>query len=109
MKNKNLLKKRALLTNKQALKAIHFPSSLEELSSAHRRLVYEEFLLMTTALNLKARETIKVEKSYKYTLHLYQIDGNEKKLKVIDFEPTKIKGTVCICPNEFFEGFFITR
>lgn len=31
--------------------------------------------------------------SYKYTLHLYQIDGNEKKLKVIDFEPTKIKGT----------------
>ena len=23
--------------------------------------------------------------------------------------PTKIPGTICVCPNELFEGFFIAK
>ena len=43
----------------------------------------------------------------------------EKKIEIIPIEfegmeklpllPTKIKGTICICPNEFYEGFFIAK
>ena len=27
----------------------------------------------------------------------------------IETIPTKIKGTICICPTEYFEGFFIAK
>ena len=30
-------------------------------------------------------------------------------LKYLKFLPTNIKGTICVMPNEFFEGFFISK
>lgn len=34
-----------------------------------------------------------------------QLDGIEE----IPILPTKIKGTICVCPNEYYEGFFIAK
>jgi len=63
-----LIKKRSLLSARQALKAVHFPSNTEELSDAQRRLIYEEFLLLAAAWGVKKRQNIvKKEHSYKVT------------------------------------------
>lgn len=32
-----------------------------------------------------------------------------KGMEQIPILPTKIKGTLCVCPNEFFEGFFVAK
>lgn len=31
------------------------------------------------------------------------------KMKDIPLLPVKIKGTICICPSEFYEGFFVAK
>ena len=36
------------------------------------------------------------------------ISIDEEKFKDIPKLPTKIKGTMCICPNELYEGFFVS-
>jgi ATP-dependent DNA helicase RecG len=61
-----LLAKRKLLNIKQALYGVHFPSSMSELENARRRMVYEEFLLMTMAWNLKQKQGKAVTKDYSY-------------------------------------------
>ncbi|WP_424245755.1 ATP-dependent DNA helicase RecG [Elusimicrobium posterum] len=61
----NFVQKRKLLGSAQALKAIHFPANSVELDAARRRLVYEEFLLLTTAWGVKKRQTVAV-KNYGY-------------------------------------------
>ncbi|MDR1684585.1 MAG: ATP-dependent DNA helicase RecG, partial [Elusimicrobiota bacterium] len=63
-----LLAKRKLLNIKQALLAVHFPSSLEELQSARRRMIYEEFLLMTMAWNFKQKQNKEIDKGYNYQI-----------------------------------------
>ncbi len=60
-----LIKKRGLLNACQALKAVHFPANTDELSAAERRLIYEEFLLLTSAWGIKKRQNI-VKKNYSY-------------------------------------------
>ena len=64
----NLIKKRQLLTIKQALKGIHFPSSLAELENARKRMVYEEFLLMSMAWTIKQKQEKIDEKQHRYEL-----------------------------------------
>ena len=34
-----------------------------------------------------------------------EFDGGEK----FELLPTKIPGTLCVCPNEYYEGFFIAK
>jgi ATP-dependent DNA helicase RecG len=63
-----LIQKRKLLNIKQALCAVHFPSSLPELEAARRRMVYEEFLLMTTAWNIKQKQGRRIIKDHAYEI-----------------------------------------
>lgn len=49
----SLLAKRALLSAGQAVKGIHFPDSAAELEAARQRIVYEEFLLLAAAWEMK--------------------------------------------------------
>ncbi len=65
---KNLLEKRKLLSAAQALKAIHFPNSMAELTSARARLAYEEFLLLATAWGIKRTQTKILAKDYTYKI-----------------------------------------
>lgn len=67
----DILAKRELLSVKQALRAIHFPSSFAELQAARRRMVYEEFLLMTLAWAIKEKQGKAETKT-----HTYQIKRN---------------------------------
>ncbi|MGB2578573.1 ATP-dependent DNA helicase RecG [Elusimicrobium simillimum] len=60
-----LVQKRSLLGASQALRAIHFPSNTAELDAARRRMVYEEFLLLTTAWGIKKQQKVAV-KDHKY-------------------------------------------
>ena len=62
----SFLSKRKLLSAPQALKAIHFPNSLAELTSARERLAYEEFLLLATAWGIKRTQTKVLCKDYTY-------------------------------------------
>jgi len=64
----NLLQKRHLLSVKQALHAIHFPSNIAELQAARRRMIYEEFLLMTLAWNIKQNYEKTEVKSHSYEI-----------------------------------------
>ena len=34
-----------------------------------------------------------------------EFDGME----MLPILPSKIKGTLCVCPNEYYEGFFIAK
>ena len=86
----DLLKKRGFLQTKQALKAIHFPVSTAELENARRRLIYEEFLLMTLAFNLKARQKFVVQKKHKYTLTRKYLTPFKNNLG-FSFTPSQVK------------------
>ncbi len=63
-----LLRSRRLLEHPQALRAIHFPSSPEELASARGRLAYEELLVMELAWVLKRRQIKNIAKGYGYEI-----------------------------------------
>jgi ATP-dependent DNA helicase RecG len=63
-----LTEKRGLLSTAQALRAIHFPGSAQELEAARTRLAYEELLLLETAWLLKRRQTRGQDKGYGYTI-----------------------------------------
>lgn len=86
----DLLKKRGFLQARQALKAIHFPISTAELENARRRLIYEEFLLMTLAFNLKARQKFIVQKKHKYTLTRKYLTPFKNNLG-FSFTPSQVK------------------
>ncbi len=63
-----LAAKRRFISNRQALQAVHFPSSLAELENARARLAYEEFLLLATAWGIKRTQTKTVSKGYGYEI-----------------------------------------
>ncbi len=65
---RNLLEKRQLLSAPQALRSIHFPNSLAELTTARTRLAYEEFLLLATAWGIKRTQTKILAKDYTYKI-----------------------------------------
>ncbi|MFH1619506.1 MAG: ATP-dependent DNA helicase RecG, partial [bacterium] len=64
----SLLEKRKFLGPSQALWGIHLPNSEAELEQSRRRMVYEEFLLITCAWAIKHRQTRAVEKGYSYEI-----------------------------------------
>ena len=63
-----LADKRHFLGSTQALRAIHFPTSLAELENARARLAYEEFLLLATAWGIKRSQTKNIAKGYHYQI-----------------------------------------
>lgn len=63
-----LLQKRQLLSLPQALRSIHFPQSAEELEAARARMAYEELLLLELAWLLKRRQTLGINKNYRYEI-----------------------------------------
>lgn len=63
-----LMAKRKLLNIRQALYGIHFPSSPAELDNARRRMIYEEFLLMTMAWQIKQKQGKEIAKNYTYQI-----------------------------------------
>lgn len=60
--------KRKLLRVRQALRAVHFPQSGEELRAARARLAYEEFLLLATAWGIKRSQTKIMAKDHTYEI-----------------------------------------
>lgn len=60
--------KRKLLDNKQALRAIHFPSSIDELERARLTMAYQEFLLLTMAWAIKKQQTQNLSKQHSYQI-----------------------------------------
>ena len=42
-------------------------------------------------------------------VELVPIDIENEIFKEIPILPVNIKGTVCVCPNELYEGFFIAK
>jgi len=62
------ISKRALMSRKDAVKAIHFPQNTQQLISARRRFIYEELLLMAMAWEIKKRQTKEIKKNRVYTI-----------------------------------------
>lgn len=63
-----LLSARRFLGISQALWGIHFPNSEPELEDARRRMVYEEFLLLSVAWAIKRRQTQTLRKGFGYEI-----------------------------------------
>jgi len=61
-----MLQKRNLLSVSQAVHGLHFPSTVAELEAARQRIVYEEFLLLSAAWEIKKRQTRVENKKYLY-------------------------------------------
>lgn len=80
------------------------------------------------ALLKKAIRLLKIGKEMVYSTCSILVSENEailqevlkdKKVEIVPIElegleeipliPTKIKGTLCVCPNEYYEGFFIAK
>ncbi|MDD4005003.1 MAG: ATP-dependent DNA helicase RecG [Elusimicrobiaceae bacterium] len=64
----SLMRKRELLGLEQALRGVHFPNSMAELEAARRRIVYQEFLLLSAAWTIKKRQTRTELKNYSYEI-----------------------------------------
>jgi 16S rRNA C967 or C1407 C5-methylase (RsmB/RsmF family) len=47
----------------------------------------------------------KIMKKRKVEIIPIQFNGMER----LPLLPTKIEGTLCVCPNELYEGFFIAK
>lgn len=75
-----LAEKRKFLGSRQALRAIHFPSSLSELENARARLAYEEFLLLATAWGVKRTQTKTAAKDYGYQIRKHLLTPFRKNL-----------------------------
>ena len=42
-------------------------------------------------------------------VELLPIDVQKEEYKNIPLLPVSIEGTICVCPNELYEGFFIAK
>jgi ATP-dependent DNA helicase RecG len=62
----SLINKRQLISIHTAIKQIHFPDSPDELDKAKLRMIYEEFLFLTTAWEIKKRQTKGINKPHSY-------------------------------------------
>lgn len=94
----DLREKRHLLSLHQALKGIHFPDTLKELETAKKRLIYEEFLMLATAWQLKRRQTKTLVKNYGYRIKKHLLTPFKHKL---GFEFTQSQKKVI---NEIFRN-----
>ncbi|MBI2267475.1 MAG: hypothetical protein HYU64_20290 [Armatimonadetes bacterium] len=69
-----------LLNRTDAFRAIHFPSSWEELEKARFRLVFEEFFFLQVIMALKAKVALKHKRPRKYGLTGDPIEKFQEKL-----------------------------
>ena len=69
-----------LMSLREAIRAMHFPSSFDNQKEARKRLVYDEFLSFQLALFLKAKKTKEEQKSVAVTVDSNFIVDFEKKL-----------------------------
>jgi ATP-dependent DNA helicase RecG len=58
---------RQLMPAREALKEAHFPSSMEAMRKARRRLIYEELFLLQLAMALR-RSRIRLEEGYSFSI-----------------------------------------
>lgn len=65
-------------------------------------------MIYSTCSILECENENVVEKALKGT-RAKIIPINMEKLNGIPMLPVKLSGTVCVCPNELFEGFFIAK
>ncbi|MFA5162184.1 MAG: ATP-dependent DNA helicase RecG [Elusimicrobiales bacterium] len=63
-----LAEKRKLLSATQALRGLHFPGTMGELDAARKRIVYEEFLLLSAAWEIKKRQNRAAGKKHTYQI-----------------------------------------
>jgi ATP-dependent DNA helicase RecG len=76
----HLLKKRKLPPLCKALTQIHYPSSWKELESARLRMIYEEFLFLTTAWEIKRRQSKVTNKHHSYKIKKSLLTPFRKKM-----------------------------
>jgi ATP-dependent DNA helicase RecG len=89
--------KRKLLNIPQALKGIHFPDTTAEMEEAKKRLVYEEFMFLTSAWTIKKRQTKTCKKNYSYRIKKHLLTPFKNQL---GFEFTRAQKKVI---NEIFK------
>ncbi|MFW6134313.1 MAG: ATP-dependent DNA helicase RecG [Elusimicrobiota bacterium] len=64
----NVIDEENLCEVNEAIRKIHFPSTLKEAKEARRRLVFGEFIVYQTALAIKKSRTKKIEKHRQYKI-----------------------------------------
>lgn len=80
----------------------------ELLEKAIKVLKPNHELVYSTCSILKEENEENVKKLIdKYNLELIPIDVN--KYEGIELLPVSIDGTMCVCPNEYYEGFFVAK
>ena len=66
-----------------------------------------EMIYSTCSILAEENEEILEKVLQKYNCEIIPI--NFEGIEEIPKLPTKIKGTLCVCPNELYEGFFIAK
>ena len=80
----------------------------ELLEKAIKVLKPNHELIYSTCSILKEENEENVKKLMdKYNLKIIPIDTNE--YEGIELLPVSIDGTMCVCPNEYYEGFFVAK
>lgn len=80
----------------------------ELLEKAIKVLKPNHELVYSTCSILKEENEENVKKIMdKYNLKIIPIDTNE--YEGIELLPVSIDGTMCVCPNEYYEGFFVAK
>ena len=65
-------------------------------------------MVYSTCSILQEENENNIERILKYNqLEIVPID--ESKFEGIPLLPSKIKGTICVCPDEWYEGFYIAK
>jgi len=67
--SKTIMREYALEGVQDAIQQIHFPSRMEDVSNAHRRLAFDEFLLLEVALALEVTRNKRIRKKREYEIH----------------------------------------
>jgi ATP-dependent DNA helicase RecG len=80
----------------QALRDLHQPSSLEAAMQARRRFVYEEFLVLQTALSLRRRELRDYQRAPKLPV-TPAIDAHIRRLFTFELTADQNKAVAAIC------------
>lgn len=95
---KSTVDRQHLLVRDDALRRVHFPDDSEEIdlfnnatSAPHRRLIFEEFLLLTLALNLRRGERKREKKTARIKI---TPDITNRIETILPFELTRAQGRV---------------
>ena len=83
-------------------------TQLSLLKKAIKLLKPEGEIIYSTCSILNCENEAIVEKALKETNAKIE-PIKFKEIENIPLIPSKIPGTICVCPNELFEGFFITK